>query len=77
MPHNKLPRVIKHYSLTGRRKPGRPLKRLPDTWDRNGSTIGPTPWPIYNNDDITFPHSSWISKANKYLLKLCGKKLLF
>jgi hypothetical protein len=26
------------------------LKRLLDTGDRNGSTIGPTPWQIYDDD---------------------------
>jgi len=31
MPRNRLPRVMKHYSLTGRRNHGRPLKRLLDT----------------------------------------------
>ena len=36
---------------TGRRNHGRPLKRLLDTWDRNGSTGGPTPWKIYYDDD--------------------------
>ena len=46
---NRLPRVMKHYSPTGRRNYGRPLKRLPDTWDWNGSTSGPTPWQIYGN----------------------------
>ena len=35
---------MKHYSPTGRRNHGRPLKRLVNTWDRNGSTSGPTPW---------------------------------
>jgi len=44
MPRNRLPRIMKHYSPTGRRKNGRPLKRLLDTWDRNESTSGPTPW---------------------------------
>ena len=48
MPRNRLPRVMKHYSPTGRRKHGRRLKRLLDTWDRNGSTSGPTPWQIYD-----------------------------
>jgi len=43
MPRNRLPRVMKHYSPTGRRNHGRPLKRLLDTRDRNGSTSGPTP----------------------------------
>ena len=42
---------MKHYSPTGRRNYGRPLKRLLDTWDRNGSTSGPTPWQIYGGDD--------------------------
>jgi len=41
---------MKHYSPTGRRNHGRPLKRLLDTWDRNGSTSGPTPWQIYDDD---------------------------
>jgi hypothetical protein len=31
MPHNRLPRVMKHYTPTGRRNHGRPLKRLLDT----------------------------------------------
>ena len=31
MPRNRLPRVMKHYSVTGRRNHGRPLKRLLDT----------------------------------------------
>jgi hypothetical protein len=43
MSRNRLPRVIKHYSPTGRRNRGRPLKRHLDTWDRNGSKSGPTP----------------------------------
>jgi len=30
-PRNRLPRVMKHYSPTGRRNHGRPLKRLLDT----------------------------------------------
>jgi len=31
MPRNILPRVMKHYSPTGRRNHGRPLRRLLDT----------------------------------------------
>jgi len=50
MPRNRLPRVMKRYSPTRRRNHGRPLKRLLDTWDRNGSTSGPTPWQIYDDD---------------------------
>jgi hypothetical protein len=30
MPSNRLPRVMKHYSPTGRKNHGRPLKRLLD-----------------------------------------------
>ena len=51
MPRNRLPRVMKHYCPTGRRNHGRCLKRLLDTWDRNGSTSGPTAWQIYDDDD--------------------------
>jgi len=51
MPRNRLPRVMKHYSSTGRRNHGRPSKRLLDTWDRNGSTSGPTPLQIHDDDD--------------------------
>ena len=42
---------MKHYSPTGRRNHGRPLKRLLDTWDQNGSTSSPSPWQIYDDDD--------------------------
>jgi hypothetical protein len=31
MPRNRLPMAMKHYSPTGRRNHGRPLKRLLDT----------------------------------------------
>jgi hypothetical protein len=48
---DRLPRVIKHYFPAGRTNHGRPLKRLLDAWDRNGSTSGPTPWQIYDDDD--------------------------
>jgi len=51
MPRNQLPRIPKHYSPTCRRNHCRPLMRLMDTWDRNGSTIGPTPWQIYEDVD--------------------------
>ena len=51
IPRNRLPRVIKYCSPTGRRNHGRPLKRLLDTWDRNGSTSNPTPWQTYDDDD--------------------------
>jgi len=51
MPRNRLPRAMKHYCPTGRRNHGRPLKRLLVTWDRNGSTGGPTAWQIYDDID--------------------------
>jgi len=50
MPRNRLPRVMKYYSPAGRRNHGRPLKRPLDTWDRNVSASGPTPWKIYDDD---------------------------
>jgi hypothetical protein len=31
MPRNRVPRIMKHYSPTGRRNHGRPFKRLLDT----------------------------------------------
>ena len=48
MPRNRLPRVMKPCSPTGRRNHGRPLKRFLDTRDRNGSTNGATPWQMYD-----------------------------
>jgi len=51
MPRNRLPRVMKRCSPTGGRNHGRPLRRLLDTWDRNGSTSDPTPWQVYDDDD--------------------------
>jgi len=27
------------------------MKRLLDAWDRNGSTSGPNPWKVYDDDD--------------------------
>jgi hypothetical protein len=55
VPRNRLPRVMKHYFPTGRRNYDRLLKRLLDTWDRNGSTIGPTPWQIYDDEITSVP----------------------
>ena len=39
MPRNRLPKVMKYYSPTGRRNQGRPLKILLDRWDRNGQQV--------------------------------------
>jgi len=52
MPRNRLPRVMKHYCPKVRRNHGRPLKRLMDTWDRDGSTSGPTPWHTHTHTHI-------------------------
>jgi hypothetical protein len=39
MPRKRLPRVMKHYSPTGRRNHGRPLKRSSRSWFRVSSFI--------------------------------------
>jgi len=62
MPRNRLPRVIKYYSATGRRNHGRTLNRLLDTSDWNRSTSGPNPSQIYDDDDDTF--NSQMSRIN-------------
>jgi len=70
MPRNRLPRVMKDYSPNGRRNHDRPLNRLLDTWDRNGSTSGPTAWQIYyddDNDDISY---KWVWMAQSVLINL-------
>jgi len=45
-----LSRVMKHYFPTGRRNHGRPLKRLLDTWDRNGQQVAQL-HDVYDDDD--------------------------
>ena len=73
MPRNRLSRVIKYYSPTGRRNYGRPLKRLLDTWDRNGSTSGPTPWKIYDDDDDDDDDVVYAEdKVFRYVHSLCN-----
>jgi hypothetical protein len=65
MPRNRLPRIMKHYSPSGRRNHGRPLKRLLGTQDRNGSTSGRTPWQIpyslYLQIKLSF-YGTWCQK---------------
>jgi len=56
MPRNRLPKVMKYYYPTGRRNHGRLLKKLLDTWDRNGPTSGPIAWKIYLYDDDYIIH---------------------
>ena len=73
MHHNRLPRIMKQYSPIGRRNHGRFLKRLLDTWDRNGSTSGPTPWQIYDDDDYYLLKIRWkwswpTARHNRYSL---------
>jgi hypothetical protein len=58
IPRNKLPRVMKRYWLTGRMNHGRPLQKLLDMWDRNGSTIGPNSWQI--DDDNNYYYFLWL-----------------
>jgi hypothetical protein len=77
MHRNRLPRIIKHYSPTGRRNHGRPLKRLLDTWDRNGSTSGPSPWQIHDDgddDDMLRYSFSFIGIPNDQFLSICRFK---
>ena len=59
MPRDRLPRIMKHYSPTGRRNRGRPLKRLLDTWDQNRSTSGLTPWQTCDGDDYCIRSWPW------------------
>jgi hypothetical protein len=72
---------MKRYSPTDRRNHGRPLKRLLDTWDWNGSTSGPTPWQIDDDDHhhslCNFQNPFVISSSIcphvslRFVLKLC------
>jgi hypothetical protein len=63
--------VMKHYSPTGRRNHGRPLKRLLDAWDRNGSTSGPTPWQIYDDDDKNQLDALFILSLFRHSTSIC------
>jgi len=45
------------------------LKRLLDTWDRSGSTCGPTAWQIYDDDDDD-------DDDDKYVHLLCLLKVI-
>jgi len=47
------------------------LKRLLDTWDRNGSTSGPTPWQIYDDDDDDDDDSIWSKIMSSKLTVRC------
>jgi len=83
MPRNRLPRVMKQYSPTGRRNNGRPLKRFLDAWGRKGSTSGPTPWKTDDDDDDdgylihydTFGHLSDYENATTFLSARKYKRL--
>jgi len=65
---NRLPRVMKCYSPIGRRNHDRPLKRLLDTWDRNGSTSDPTPWQMYDDDDDVGGGLTYCSRSKPLLV---------
>jgi len=65
-----------NYSPTGRRNHGRPLKRLLDTWDRNGSTSSPTPWQIDDDGMSGFLPLCVLYKFLYYIYN-CGLQLIF
>jgi len=69
MIRNRLPRVMKHCSPSGRRNHGRHLKRLLDTWEWNGSTSGPTAWQIYDDYDDAFGLA--FQQGNHTMISLC------
>ena len=84
MPRNRLPRVMKRYCQTGRRNHGGPMKILLDTWDRNGSTSGPTAWQIYDDDELARPNlfgcfATYITSFQKGILsfRLSAYRLSF
>ena len=74
MPRSRLPRVMKQYFPTGRRNHGRPLKRLLDAWDRNGSTSGPIPWKMMMIMMMTMTASEVYPVSN---LALCTPCIIF
>ena len=55
---------------------GRPLKRLLDTRDRNGSTSGLTPWQTYYDDDDDDDNNNLL-QINNYIRKLRRVGVLF
>jgi hypothetical protein len=63
---NRMPCNITHADkklhLKRQRNQGRPLKRLLEAWDQNGSTSGPTPWPLhgYNCQSHTWHYMFWL-----------------
>ena len=61
MPRNRLPKVMKRNSPTGRRNHGRPLKRLLDTWDRTGQQVAQLHdrYRIYNSFTIKLCSHGW------------------
>jgi len=74
MSRDRLPRIMKHYSATGRRNRGRPLKGLLDTWDRNGSTSGPSLWKIYDDDDDDTRYSGkYFQSSSSFLTSIIRK----
>ena len=82
MPWNRLPSVMKHYSPKGRRNHGRPLKRILDTWDQNGSTSDPTPWQIYGDEVMMMhktitPHPCKTAAVHKLYHTDCEARLNF
>jgi hypothetical protein len=61
---------MKLYCVTGRRNHGRPLKRLLDMWDWNGSTSGPNTWKIDDDDCwLGMPQLAHVITLHKYATK--------
>jgi hypothetical protein len=63
---------MKHYFPTGRRNYSRPLKRLLDTWERNGSTSGPTPYMMMMMMMMKSKTLSSCCYCNKYIFAVSG-----
>ena len=68
LPRNRLSRVMKHYSPTGRRNHGRLLKRLLNTWDWNSMKDIWRWWWIYIKTLTTLLHVSIIWSSSGSIL---------
>jgi len=62
-------RKLQSEETAGRRNHGRSLKRLLDTWDRNGSTSGQTAWQIFEDDDDNDDESYWFLRKVSVLIR--------
>jgi len=62
---------MEHYSPTGRRNHGRPLKRILDMWDRSGPTSGLTPWQTDDDDDDDVSSKEGFPGLEQLLAAVC------